>query len=308
MNNKLMFVLCRECGQNLSFDDRSHSDEERSLIGRWTVEEVLKAIDEGYEVLEKYEIWAYDTVQFGEDVTGLFTDMMNKFIKIKQESSDWPSNCQTQAEKDRYIDRFLERENITLDFSKVMDNPGLRSLAKLILNSFWGKFGQRENQPKTSIVNQSAEFFKMLSNPTIYVNTVLPVNENTLIVNWKYRKEACDSLPTVNVVIAAFITAQARLKLYSYLEQLEKRVLYYDTDSVIYVSKPREFDIPTGEFVGDMTDEFEKEGLDSYITEFVSGGPKNYSYTLWSTKDREHKTVCKVKGIFLNHSASQLIN
>ncbi|KAG5873201.1 hypothetical protein JTB14_013361 [Gonioctena quinquepunctata] len=234
--------------------------------------------------------------------------MMNRFIKIKQESSDWLSNCQTQAEKDRYIDRFLERENITLDFSKVIDNPGLRSLANLILNSFWGKFGQRENQPKTSIVNQSAEFFRMMSNPTIYVNTVLPVNEDTLIVNWEYREEACDSLPTVNVVIAAFVTAQARLKLYGYLEQLEKRVLYYDTDSVIYVSRPGEFAIPTGEFVGDMTDELEKEGLDSYITEFVTGGPKNYSYTLWSTKNREHKTVCKVKGISLNHSASQLIN
>ncbi|KAG5876883.1 hypothetical protein JTB14_007459 [Gonioctena quinquepunctata] len=211
MNNKLMFVLCRVCGQKLSFDDCSHSDKERSSIGTWTVDEVLKAIDKGYEVLEKYEIWAYDTVQFE-------------------------------------------------------------------------------------------------SNPTIYVNTVLPVNEDTLIVNWEYREEACDSLPTVNVVIAASVTAQARLKLYSYLGQLEKRVLYYDTDSVIYVSRPREFDIPNGEFVGDMTDELEKEGLDSYITEFVSGGAKNYSYTLWSTKDREHKTVCKVKGISLNHSASQLIN
>ncbi|KAG5875998.1 hypothetical protein JTB14_026203 [Gonioctena quinquepunctata] len=111
----------------------------------------------------------------------------------------------------------------------------------------------------------------MMSNPTIYVNTVLAVNEDTLNVNWEYRDEASDSLSTVNVVISAFVTAQARLKLYSYLEQLEERVLYYDTDSVIYVSKPGEFDIPTGEFVGDMTNELEKEGTDSYITEFVSG-------------------------------------
>ncbi|KAG5862287.1 hypothetical protein JTB14_015426 [Gonioctena quinquepunctata] len=222
MNNKLMFVLCRDCGQNLNFDDCRHSDEERSLIGTWTVDEVPKAIDKGYEVLEKYEIWAYDTVQFGEDVT--------------------------------------------------------------------------------------AEFFRMMSNLTIYVNTLLPVNEDTLIVNWKYKEKASDSLSTVNVVIAAFVTAQARLKLYSYLEQLEERVLYYDTDSVIYVSEPGEFDIPTGEFVGDMTNELEKKGHHSYITEFVSGGPKNYSYTLWSTKDLEHKTVCKVKGISMNHSASQLIN
>ncbi|KAG5869688.1 hypothetical protein JTB14_025715 [Gonioctena quinquepunctata] len=300
MNNKIMFVLCRECRQNLSSDYCSHSVGERSIIG---VEEVLKAIEKGYKVLEKYEIWAYDTVQFGKDA-GLFTAMMNKFIKIKQESSVWPSNCQTQTGKIGILTDSWNGKISHWNFLRPF-NPGLRSLAKLILNFFWGKFRQRVNQPKTSIVNQSSAFFSMMS---IYVNTVPPVNEDTLIVNWEYREEASDSLDTLNVVIAAFVTAQARLKLYSYLEQLEERILYNDTDSVIYVSKPGEFDIPAGEIVGDMTDELEEKGLDSYITEFVSGGPKNYSYTLWSTKDQEHKTVCEVTGISLNYSASQLIN
>ncbi|KAG5884219.1 hypothetical protein JTB14_011708 [Gonioctena quinquepunctata] len=80
------------------------------------------------------------------------------------------------------------------------------------------------------------------------------------------------------------------------------------SNSVIYVSNPGEIDIPIGEFVGDMTDELEKEGPGSYITGFVSEEPKNYSYTFWSTKDREHKTVCKVKKISLNYSSEQLVN
>ncbi|VEN56957.1 unnamed protein product [Callosobruchus maculatus] len=309
MNNRLMFLLCRQCGENLNGEECVHSEDERALSGTWVVEEVVKAVEMGYKLIEVYEVWAYDTVQFKKDAEeGLFTAMMNKFIKVKQESSGWPQACQSQTERDRYIEQFFEREDILLEFSKIVDNPGLRSLAKLILNSFWGKFGQRENQPKTSIINEPSDFFNLMSCPSKHINTVLPVNENTLIVNWEYREEAYDSLTTVNVVVAAFVTAQARMKLYSYLEVLQERCLYYDTDSCIYVSRPGESDIPTGDFIGDMTDELEKDGAGSYITEFVSGGPKNYSYKLWSTRDQTFKTVCKVKGISLTYEASRIIN
>ena len=71
-------------------------------------------------------------------------------------------------------------------------------------------------------------------------------------------------------MIAAFTTAHARLKLYSVLEQLDRRVLYFDTDSVIYVSKDGEWEPPTGSYLGELTDE--PEG--GHITTFVSGGPK----------------------------------
>ena len=43
--------------------------------------------------------------------------------------------------------RFEEREGIRRDKEKVKPNPGLKTTAKLMLNSFWGKFSQRENLP-----------------------------------------------------------------------------------------------------------------------------------------------------------------
>ena len=76
--------------------------------------------------------------------------------------------------------------------------------------------------------------------------------------------------PSSNPVIAAFVTAHARLQLYSYLEMLQDRVLYYDTDSVIYIERPGTCSPPTGDYLGDMTDELDG----GHITEFVSGGPK----------------------------------
>ena len=42
---------------------------------------------------------------------------------------------------------------------------------------------------------------------------------------------------------------------------------------------PGDWSPTIGNFLGDMTDELEKPyGAGSYITEFVSGGPKNYAY------------------------------
>jgi len=45
-----------------------------------------------------------------------------------------------------------------------------------------------------------------------------------------------------------------------------------------------------------------------FICEFVSGGPKNYAYKSINSMTGEEKTVCKVRGITLNYSASQLVN
>ena len=44
------------------------------------------------------------------------------------------------------------------------------------------------------------------------------------------------------------------------------------------------------------------------MSEFVSGGPKNYAYKVVDTATDEIKTICKVRGMTLNYSASQLVN
>lgn len=177
-----------------------------------------------------------------------------------------------------------------------------------MFHCYRGKFGQRENQPKTTIINQPSELYALLTNPSIDVNHILPINEETVLVNWEHKEGACDSLSTVNVCVAAYVTTQARLKLYSYLEQLGDRVLYYDTDSVIYTVAEGEWDVPTGNLLGDMTNELLDYGPDSYITEFVSGGPKNYSFKVYSTSDNQEHIVSKVKGLCLNFAASKLVN
>lgn len=148
---------------------------------------------------------------------------------------------------------------------------------------------------------------ELLTSPEIEINGILPVNDYTLYVSWNYTPEAQTSSPTTSVVVAAFVTAQARLKLYEYLYVLGDRALYYDTDSVIYISRQSEADLPIGTMLGELTDELSSLGEGAYITSFVSGGPKFYGYKYKSSDGRDG-CICKVKGIRLNYENSQKIN
>lgn len=101
------------------------------------------------------------------------------------------------------------------------------------------------------------------------------------------------------IFIACFTTALARLKLYAELEKVEEQVLYYDTDSVIYSWKAGEQVIPTGIFLGQMTDGL---GGDS-ITVFGSAGPKSYCY-----KTNIAKSECKNKGTKSSYEINRVLN
>lgn len=61
-----------------------------------------------------------------------------------------------------------KNEGVELDSDKISKNPALRFIAKLILNSFWGKFGQNLKKPKTSFfTNQNpTSFFQCISDPS----------------------------------------------------------------------------------------------------------------------------------------------
>jgi hypothetical protein len=104
-----------------------------------------------------------------------------------------------------------------------------------------------------------------------------------------------------NLYIACFTTSYARMKLYEALDKCGENVLYYDTDSIIYIVKNNDdpLEYLTGSKLGELTDELNGK----YIIEFSSGGPKNYSYKL-----NNNDIKCKVKGITLNFENQQKIN
>jgi hypothetical protein len=231
---------------------------------------------------------------------------------MKQEASGYPSWVQTEEDKDLYIEQYYENEGVRLDKDCIEKNPGRRCLAKLMLNSFWGKFGQRDNMPQVCFATNMGEYFNIISDETRNISDVIFMSDGTVRIQFREEDDFVDINPKTNVVIAAFTTALARLKLYSYLEKLQDQVLYFDTDSVIFVTRPGGADLETGEYLGQLTDELEEYGPGSYINEFASAGPKNYAFTVVNDNSGiEGEAIiesCKVKGITQCHRTKDIIN
>ena len=149
------------------------------------------------------------------------------------------------------------------------------------------------------MVHEPSRFFHLLYSEEFEVCNARIVNDAMLEVQYKNTEGFIEQNNKVNVVVAGFTTAYARLKLYDLLDMLQERVLYYDTDSVIYVHRPGEPSPPLGNYLGDLTDELNGD----YITSFVSGGPKNYAY-----RTKNGKTETKVRGITMDYLASGKLN
>lgn len=161
---------------------------------------------------EVSEIWQYSVTHYDATTRqgGLFTGYINTFLQLKQEATGWPSECVDDEAKDRYLREYEETEGVVLEKHNIAQNPGLRSVAKLCLNSFWEKFGQRTNLPNTEIVNTQQRLVSLLTNPQYEISDILPVNDEVIYVSSRLREEAVVPSPLTNVIIAAYTTAQAR--------------------------------------------------------------------------------------------------
>ncbi|XP_074648785.1 uncharacterized protein LOC141904126 [Tubulanus polymorphus] len=159
---KLTFPLCRTCANESNQREKCHhSDDERSITGTWVTLEVQKAVKLGYKILDIYEIWDWETNE-----TGLFEDYIGKFLKVKTEASGWPAKDMSREQKDKFISDYLEREGIQLEEDKIKKAKGMRTVAKLCLNSMWGKLGQNENKTTAKYISDPGELHRMLLDET----------------------------------------------------------------------------------------------------------------------------------------------
>lgn len=112
---------------------------------------------------------------------------------------------------------------------------------------------------------------------------------------------------STNVVVEAFTTTQTRLKIYECLNRLGPRVFYYDTDSMIYVSRPVMYDLPSASMMGELTDKLDDKGVGTFISIFLSGSTKFCAYE-YVKPDGTKDYFCEIKGIILNFSAKPKLN
>lgn len=171
----------------------------------------------------------------------------------------------------KYVDHFY---NMKAEAER-NKQPARRHIAKLYLNSLFGKFGQRRKFQK--IMRIEGSFFEMARKFSI-----LDVIEelNSVVVEDESKS------PFTTVHIACFVTAYARIKLYERIEEVIEKggeVYYCDTDSII-----TNIDLTTGGNLGDLA----LENKDDPIEEAYFLFPKFYGY-----KTRFGKEVIRTKGL-----------
>ena len=327
-NAKLFFPLCRSCAESrtTSLNNRSlemtsnlcehYTVQDRSFWGTYVSVEIQLALKKGYRIVDVSEVWSWSKTK---RTTNLFKDYINTFLKIKTEASGWPEDCSCNnhdsndkicPHRERYLREYFEKEHIRLEPQKIQKNEGLRFIAKILLNSFWGYLGMRDNMPKTKYINSYRDVIEHFTSKTKRVTDAALVGDDLMLLQYQLIDDAADSPRKTNVILAAFTTAHARVILYNYLSKIknQENILYCDTDSVMYVHDTRtshDFDISTGSFLGDMTDELPR-GVE--IDKFWSAGPKFYCFTGQDTSKQTDYSVFKIKGVTLNRCVERYFN
>lgn len=315
-DNRLVFSLCLACtkGSRKATAYREpgcdHTEEERAFDSTATHVELMDALDQGYKILDFVEGWKYNESQWSGD---LFKKYMGEFLRLKIEASGWPeeilADTDPEKAKDEMIRIYKEKEQLDIRKEKVEKNEGLRYIAKLCANSLWGRFAMRPKD-ENKIVQSAAALNKLFGFRSRQVIAIIPINDEKLRVNVRHRNQFEEEDDFSNIVIAMYTTSYARQVLLKYMRQCEEasggakgaKLLYNDTDSVIALFKKDNIPLKSGEFLGDMKDEYPKH----VITKFASGGSKNYVLKMVNEHGQE-ETKQKVRGITLNSQASDVL-
>ena len=223
---KLMFPLCISCAKTKQLKKCQHSESERAFIGTWTTDEVNKAIEKGYRITKIYEVW-----HFENSSDDLFKDYIKKFMKLKLESTKY----NFKNDKEEMTFRNKVKNTLDIDLGKLYENAGLRAIAKMCLNSLWGKFGQRNNMNQCKYVTDINEFYQVVLDDTIGNLNMNFIIDEMVQMSYTYKDQFVDNSYNTNIYVACFTTSSARLMLYEKLDYLNEQVLYFDTESIIYI-------------------------------------------------------------------------
>jgi hypothetical protein len=273
-------------------------------IGCFGTEELCLAVRNGYEIREVYEVYHWSEEESSDT---LLRGYVSFFLRMKQEAEGWKklgASCDnpSEEEKDIVIERvFIENGNIARIRKELMEkNPTKRQLAKIFLNSLWGKFCQKPHKEHFVTIHGYQQFIKLWNDPTIDKTSFSfrHIGNNT----WKVLYRTIDSYtkpnPKYNIYLAAKVTEWARTILHTEMLRIgPSNVLYCDTDSIMYECGDDE--VLNGHGLGEWVDEYPNDR----IVKLYVLAPKFYFLL-----KENGESLLKSKGVQLTLSNTRRIN
>lgn len=271
--------------------------------GVFTSVEFKKALQCGYKLDCLHRLDEY------HKAPGLWNDFIKKLYIFKMANSEAAPASDTARDQlvNAYEKDFEMGDAVRDSFPDWAKRGAKRQVFKIMLNSGWGKHAQRVNMPDLKVIsgkdyetqdaimrNYSEQRIKLLSYERIGNQVVTRMVKNGSSTSPNFHGEY---LPA-----GVFVPAYGRLMLYEQLEKLDKRVLYHDTDSIIYIYDPAEYNIPESDVWGRWSVE-DFDTKNGGIREFVGIGPK--SYGLMAANGVNY---IKVKGLSLKMAHEEILN
>jgi len=174
------------------------------------------------------------------------------------------------------------------------ENPGLRFIAKICLNSLWGKFGQNPKVKHSEYIDNERDFYRIVLDDKIENLSICFLSETMVYTSYERKDEFVKNNYNTNIFVACYTSAWARLRLYNMLEKLNRYVCYCDTDSVVYIEN-EETKYIFDEYVEDSLGKWTDELNNNFMEFWCCAQAKDYGYIT-----NEKKYTGKVKGFRVN--------
>lgn len=270
------------------------------MEGCWGTEELYLAMQNGYIVEEIYELYYWDERNYSNLH---FSAYVNYFFQLKQEAEGWKklggsSENPSPEEQAELVERLYEQNGnlARIRPHKVKKNAVLRSLAKLYLNSLWGKFAQKSSKTQHSTIYGTQQFLALWNNAQVDQGACKfrEISPGVYKTSYNLKSEFVSPVRHGNLFIAAKVTETARCVLHKKMLQVgPENIIYCDTDSIIFLYQAA-MGILTDVGLGKWTNEYP-----SQIIEHVYAlAPKLYSLKL-RLRDATGYETFRAKGIQL---------
>lgn len=258
---------------------------------------VLEALNVGYRVKRLYRV-----VEYSKWDHTVFHGYVQEFMKVKLEASGPPEGYDSAEKLDQFVREEFELFGIKIDVNNMKYNAALRTLAKICLNSLWGRFSLRNQLSRTVVISDPCEIAEYMDDPTIILNDYDELADGTYLITYTPKHEFVEENASSNVVISLWTTSAARIKLLKALQTVANtpncEILYMDTDSVIYVHPDNNDPLKCGPHLGDFTDEC----VGKEIIEYVCGGCKNYGLKFKVPNKPAPEYCLKIRGFTLDYN------
>lgn len=213
--------------------------------------ELKKALNHGARIVKFHSMHIY------KKAPGIWCNVLKKYYILKlKNSQNKPPEEQWEAYAAQYA-KFGMKEAImnSLKNDEWGLNPFRKMMAKIVLNSGWGKHCQRPNMLKTTnyAPNDSRAFFDMVNRNMQHQEKLknVSINHNGVITTKSVDLETYASKDFKENYLPAgcMVPSYGRMMFLDKVMQLkdpERQLLMHDTDSIVYLQEPGDPDIVEG--------------------------------------------------------------